>query len=205
MTWTPEAQRAVGRALLGSWPGTVAAWGADAIAAYLAELQARGLSAEGVLIAIRTWPAGTDFPPSAPNLAAAARRDPNAPTFAEMLELVYGRGGVLRARPAQRVFAGEAERERAWRAAALERAALMHPLVTGFVASQGVARLRMLPLDDPDYGPIRRKELAAEWAEFVERNEGREVAALVAGRRGEMGAFDPARALAAVPNIDRKD
>lgn len=66
--WRPVAQ-----ALLGSWPQQVTSWGREGLAAYLAELEARGISPEAALQAIRSWPAGSDFPPSAPNLAARAR------------------------------------------------------------------------------------------------------------------------------------
>lgn len=73
MTWTADERKAVARSLLGSWPGTVSAWGREAIAAYIEALEARGLVAESVLLAIRSWPAA-EFPPSAPSLAAGARR-----------------------------------------------------------------------------------------------------------------------------------
>jgi len=66
-------ERDVARALLGSWPGTVSAWGREGIAAYLSELEARGAHPEAVLLAIRSWPPA-EFPPSAPSLARAAVR-----------------------------------------------------------------------------------------------------------------------------------
>jgi hypothetical protein len=76
--WKPVAT-----ALLGSWPSQVASWGREALAAYVAELEARGVRPEAALVAIRSCPAEQKFPPSAPELAALARRDPSRPTFDE--------------------------------------------------------------------------------------------------------------------------
>ena len=199
--WTPDEQRAVKRALLGSWPGTITQWGRDAFAAYVGEMQARGLSCSQVLVAIRTWPAGSDFPPSAPNLAAVARRDPSRPTASEAIELIFGAAGALAARTAVRKARWDiGERERLDDAAALDRAATLHPLIAPFIRSQGGARrLRGLNLTDPEWGAARRRTLAADWDAFVEAQEGRAVAAIVSGRRGELAAFDPLAALGAAP------
>lgn len=179
----------VTRALLGSWPGTVAAWGADAIGAYVEEVRARGVTAEQALAAIRSWPAGSDFPPSAPNLAAAARRDASVPTFDELFTLIYGRGGILKARGP---YTGPVrDPQKARDAAAMNRAAQMHPLISAFVGRYGLQRLRLLEVDDPDIGGIKRRELAESWSRFLEASEGREVAALVARRgRGELRGID---------------
>ena len=196
MSWTADEQREVGQVLLGSWPGTVSAWGREAIAAYLGELKARGLSAEEVVFAVRSWPAGSDFPPSAPNLAAAARKDPSKPTFDEMVALVYGPRGVLRARPSESSWADEGERGRAYNRAALERARELHPLVGSFVARYGVERLRMLELDHPEYGALKRRDLLASWEAHVEAMGKRDVALSIAGRgRGELSRVDPLAAL----------
>jgi hypothetical protein len=180
--------------LLGSWPSLVASWGREAIAAYIAELGARGLTPGEALRVIRTC--DTTFPPSAPELAALARHDPSRPTFAEALALIYGPGGILRARTQLRKAVWEAgERDRLNDEAARERAAEMGPLIAAFVDVQGLDRLRRLDLGDAAYGAARRKQLADEWEEFIDVHEDRTVAALPAGRRGEIGRLDPLRAL----------
>lgn len=194
MTWTTVEIADVGRSLLGSWPGTITAWGRDAFEAYLHVLQARGLTADEVLRAIGTWPAGTDFPPSAPNLAAAARKDPSAPTFEEMCQLVFEAGGVLRA-----VGVHDFDRrlrERLRDEAQWARAATMHPLVGAFVRSYGLDRLRGLDLTDPAFGAARRHQLHEAWDAFCEAHESREVAAIAGGRRAEgLARLDPLTAL----------
>lgn len=87
----------------------------------------------------------------------------------------------------------QGERDRLNAEAAWELAGELHQLIGAFVAKQGLERLRRLQsqLDDPEWGAKRRNELAQEWEECVEAGETRDVAALVAGRRGEMGRFDP--------------
>jgi hypothetical protein len=196
MTWTSDEQRTIARALLGSWPGTIPGWGKDAFAAFLAELQARNLTAEQVLVAVRSWPAGSDFPPSAPNLAAAARADPGVPTASEMITLIFGRGGVLSARTQIRKGSWEAgERDQADRDAMLERLADVHPLVASFADREGLDRLRGLNLDDVEFGGARRRMLEQRWGEHLEAMENRDVALLTAGRRGEMAKLDPLAAL----------
>jgi hypothetical protein len=196
MTWTSDEQRTVARALLGSWPGTIPGWGKDAFAAFLAELQARNLTAEQVLVAVRSWPAGSDFPPSAPNLAVAARADPGVPTASEMITLIFGRGGVLSARTKIRKGSWEAgERDQADRDAMLERLADVHPLVASFADREGLDRLRALNLEDVEFGGARRRMLEQRWGEHLEAMENRDVALLTAGRRGEMAKLDPLAAL----------
>lgn len=197
MTWTAEEQREIGTALLGSWPGTMTAWGKEAIAAYISELRARGLTAEQTLTAIRTWPAGSDFPPSAPNLAALARQDPSTPTPEEAYRLIYGPRGVMRARPAPGgSYGSEAEMLGARNEARVKRAYELHPMLGAFVERFGVDRLAMLEVDDPDYGELRRRDVREAWERHCEAMQGRDVAALAAGqRRGEMGRFDPLAAL----------
>jgi hypothetical protein len=192
MTWTPDDQNDVGQALLGSWPGTIAAWGREGIAAYIAELQARGLSAERVLMAIRTWPAASDFPPSAPNLAAAARRDPSKPTFDEALELIRR---ALRAwnRPLTGDYANEAELLRARERMVMERAESVHPLVASFIARRRIEQLQkeLAELGDEEWGSVRRRDLQAAWEQHCEAFEGRETAALATGRRDGLRRLDP--------------
>jgi hypothetical protein len=181
----------VATALLGSWPSQVAQWGREGIAAYMSELAARGVTPDRALVAIRLCPAGQTWPPSVPELAALARRDPGAPTFAEMMTLVFGDGGVLTARTAVRKGPwGAGERDQLDREAMLERAGEMHPLVGSFVERQTLDYLRQLNLED-EYGAIRRRDLQRDWDAHLAAVENRDVTALTTRRRGEIGRLDP--------------
>lgn len=192
MTWTADEQKRVATELLGTWPGTITQWGKAAFAAYVDTLQHRGLTADQVLTAILTWPAGSDFPPSAPNLAAAARRDPSAPTSAEAVQLVEH---VLRAYPP---YTGpvtvETQREREL-AAIVERARTVHTRVGGFIRSYGLARIRNIDLRSPEWGAANRRMLEKAYAEWEERNEGRQVAALVGDGQHGLARLDPLSAI----------
>lgn len=154
-----------------------------------------------VLMALKALVArGGTFRPSVAELVAQIVQDPDEPTFAEMIQSIFGPGGVLAARTAVRKPWWEAgERERLNDEAALERAAGMHRLIAGFVRDQGLAGLRRLHVDNAEWGAARRKQLANAWEEFCDRAKTRDIAALVSGpRRGRLGRFDPLRALPAV-------
>lgn len=187
MTWTGEEQRAVGTALLGSWPGTITSWGKEAFAAFVGQLEARGLDADAVLRAILAWPAGSPFPPSAPDLAGAARQDPTRPTFDEMLEQLEV---CLAARTAVRKgLWRDGERRAADEQAMRDRARGddVHPSVARFIEAQGgPGRLRSLSLFDRanEYREARRRDLRSAWEEFGQADSERERFALAdAGRR----------------------
>ena len=191
--------RPVAKAMLGTWPERVTSWGRDGLAAYTAELAARGLTPEMALHGIRTYDPDADFPPSAAKLAQAARRDPGRPTFDEALVLIRD---ALKARPPRSGPVAKYESLGArWAAehqAVMDRAAESHPLVAAFIARQGVDLLRRLELDDPEYGAVRRRDLAEAWNRHVEAHDGREVAALAAGdRRRALTHLDPLAALQA--------
>lgn len=195
MTWTPDEQVQIKRALLGSWPGTITHWGRDAFGAYLGELAARGLTAGQALTAIRTWPA-SEWPPSAPQLAEHARHDPARPTFDELCQLI---DWVLRARTAVRKGSWEVgEREALDEQARLERAVRAHPLAGSFILRQGFARLARLGLSDPEneYREVRRRELRVLWDQHVMAWDGRQARALASaeGRRG-LARLDPLGAI----------
>lgn len=66
-----EQQRLM-RVLIGSWPALVAAWGREAIEAYVGELLERGVSLEEATTALRR--ATGAFPPSAGEVYAAVER-----------------------------------------------------------------------------------------------------------------------------------
>jgi len=146
---------------------------------------------------------GGKFRPSVAEVVAQIRRDPSAPTFEEMYRLVYGPGGVLKARPAylgpDSITPATLER------AQLDRAAMLHPLVGEFVRRFTLGRLRSLEVDHPVYGEANRKKLRQAWDEMCESLEDRDIAALASGRRGAgLTALDPLAALgvSARPQIE---
>jgi len=165
----------VGRVLLGSWPSQVAGWGREAIAAYVAELAARGITPDAAICAIRM--SESPFPPSAGDLQQAARRDHSAPTCEEMLVLV----------------------RRAAKRDGRDDEALAHPLVASFVTRYGWDRLRLLPIDDPERGGLHRRDLQGAWDRHVEAFDGRELAALASGRPDGLRQLDPLHALGVNP------
>lgn len=175
------------------WPGKFEQTAEDAWYVAL-----EGFDAEAVTTGLRSLLArGGAFRPSVAEVVAQIRKDPGAPTFSEMLALVFGPGGVLSARTSDRRSSwGPGERERADEAAMLERAATMHPRVGAFIQREGLRRLRALNLDDQDVGGIRRHELEERWTQFLEATEDRDVAALAAPRRGGgLARLDPLAAL----------
>ena len=158
--------------------------------------------ADRVLRAVKALVArGGKFRPSVAEVVAEIRHDPSRPTFEEAYRLIYGRGGVLRARLpyAGPIVDADARRGEAMRA----RMSEIHPLVAAFVDRFGLGRLRALAVDDPDYGELRRKELREAWDRHVEAVDGREIAQFASGRRDGLQAFDPLAVLGA-PGADRR-
>ncbi len=114
---------------------------------------------------------GKPFIPAVAEIVQAIEQDPSVPSWAEAYRMIFGARGVLCARaPAGTPVE---QRRGAEERAALDRAAESHPLLAPFVASEGVQRLRMLPVDDPDWGEVERRRLGEQWAEFLARVEGR--------------------------------
>lgn len=169
--WKPVAN-----GLLGSWPSQVASWGREVLAAYLAELEARGVTPEAALVAIRSCGADQKFPPSAPELAALARRDPDRPTFDELLNQLYGPGGVF----------------------GFKRSGVtVSPWVEKFIEDKR-DWLRLLPMDDEAEGKWARLRLKESWEAFLAATEGRQVHEIAArSARGRLGRFNPAGVLGA--------
>ena len=151
-----------------------------------------GHSADEVLTVIRALVArGQVFGPTPGEIVAEMRSDPSAPTFIEAYALIYGRRGILRARPNVTTFADEGERGRAYRAAQRARAATMHPLVADFCERYGYDRLELLEVNDPTWGDAKRRELEGAWNTHVERLGERGVRA-IAERRGDgLARLDP--------------
>lgn len=147
---------------------------------------------------------GLKHRPSVSEIVAAIGTDPARPSFAEAVQLIYGPGGVLRARPAQRTWRDERERRRLTDEAATQRAAGMHPLIGAFVAAQGLDHLRATNLEDPEWGPARRAAMQREFVEFAGRVDDRQAAALAIGAPAREGLhrFNP---LAALGMTDRRE
>lgn len=156
-----------------------------------------GYDGEQIASALRMLIArGQVFGPTPGELVALIHHDPSRPTFDEMCRLVYGRGGILRARPRASSWPDAAARDRAYHQAAMDRAAQLHPLVATFVDRVTLDWLRNLALDHDDYGELNRKDLLARWEAHVEAMDGRDVAAIASGRRREgLQRFDPLAAL----------
>lgn len=173
MSWTPPQWDAFAALVAAAWPGafdeaTRAAW-----RILLDDLEPDVAAAVLKRLVIE----GHTFRPSASEFYAATRRDPSRPTFDEALVLI------------RRALTATVET-----AGALGRLA-GQPLVRAFLERQGVARVRMLPLDCPDWGEKTRRELREGWDRHVEAFEGREVAALASGRADGLRQLDPLTAL----------
>jgi hypothetical protein len=139
--------------------------------------------------------AGQEWRPTAPQILKAIRTDASAPTFDEVMVLLFRRSGVLDVRVRGTTDSNPNYRAELYEKAG-ERLADLHPLVGGFVQRVGLERLRAMNIDDPAEGHWRRNELRETWTDFVDAQDGRVVAALAAGSgpRG-LAALDPLRAL----------
>jgi hypothetical protein len=131
--------------------------------------------------------AGGTFRPSVSELLAAVRLDPSAPTFDEAYQLLFGPRGAMLGYDVEEVS---------------QRLDTIHPLIGTFVRRQGYRRLKELPLDDPNWGEQRRRELREAWDRHVEATDAREVAALALGEGHEgLRKLDP---LASLPGPRRE-
>lgn len=190
--WTAQEWDAFAGLLAEAWPGP---FDVPSAAAYRVLLD--DVAPEHAVAALRgLLYAGHRFRPSVAELLAAMRDDPSQPTWAEAYQLIYGRGGVLRAQPTATRWGSEGERRRLQDTAAAARAADMHALIGGFCRAQGLAYLRSLRVDCPDWGTKHRADLERAWDSYVAAHEGREVAALAAGTgRDGLRRLDPLAAL----------
>jgi hypothetical protein len=183
--------RDVTRALLGTWPSQVAVWGEDGISAYTAELAARGVDPERALLAIRAYDPDADFPPSAAKLAQVARRDPGAPSGQEVVQILWGLGGVMHARASYPAGGWRgSDRDAADDQARLDRATDFHPRVVAFIGSVGIDALKNRDPRNEQYGEANRNWICREWDSFSEKADERGVAELLAGQ-----TLDPLAAL----------
>lgn len=166
------------------WPGDFTEAQGDAYRVFLATH-----SAEALLEALQTLAqTGSTFRPSASEIVQAVNRDPGCPTFDEAYQLLFGRRGA--------VLAGSHH-------AAIAAGDEAHPMVGAFIRAQGYDRLRLLPLDDPDWGGAERRRLEEAWDRHLEACErrlatGRALESM--GRREQIGPrkLDP---LALLPEL----
>lgn len=182
----------VGTVLLGSWPAQVASWGREGIAAYVSELEARGLSPDVAIVGLRSWEG--KWPPSAGELAGSLRRDVEIPTFDEALKAILW--CIKAAAPR---FSWESDGHGTFISADDERLARIegvrvqlekvHPCVRSFAETRGIDQLSRLPLDDPDWGLKHRRDLERAWDNHVVSIDRRQVARLASG--GGLGRLDP--------------
>jgi hypothetical protein len=136
---------------------------------------------------------GQALRPRPGEIVERARRDRSRPTFDEAYQLIFGPGGAMSARLPKEFDSIE----RGQNEATVRRARELHPLVGEFVVRQGPGRLRRLPLEDPQYGELHRRDLREAWERHVQMFEGRELAALSEGRPAGEGLrqLDPLAAL----------
>lgn len=169
----------------------------DAQAAYRILLD--GFSADQVTVALRVLlRTGTVHVPAAAEIVQTIEADPDLPTFEEMLEAVYGPGGVIHARARgvpDRGWWEIGERERADELAQLAKAGECGPLIERFVRQVGPGWLgRQRP--QGEYMFHRRRDLKEEWERFVDVAQRRDVYALAMPRRGgELQQVDPLKAI----------
>jgi hypothetical protein len=184
-------------ALIGGW--WPQPFGADEATSWRVALD--GYEPAAVIAALHVALADGGEYRSLPRVIRALVDDPSRPTADEALAAIYGRGGVLRARPPYPPggWTGD-EFERAQSACTLARADEIHPLVGAFVRARGLHTLRRLPVDDPEWGWRHRQQLADDWARHCATMAGRDLAAITAprGTRG-LARFDPAAAIGIRP------
>jgi hypothetical protein len=195
-TWNDETWDSFCALLEEAWPGTFDDDAGDAWRLLLNDADPRQ-----VVNAMRRLLAkGAKFRPSVAELMAEMRADPSLPTFDEMFVIVFGPAGVLSARPQSREWKNEGERKASYTEAVVEACKHHHLLVGAFVIRQGITRLKELPIFDPEYAGLRRKELQQAWEAHLEAHEGREVHALVAGTGNQgLRQLDPLSALGLDP------
>lgn len=176
------------------WPGEFTDTAATAWRVFLDDYEP-----DQILRALKTLVArGGTFRPSVAEVVAEIRRDPSKPTAEEAYQMIYGPGGVIKARLAPGgSYGSEAEMLGARDQAKVDRAWELHPLLGDFVERFGIRRLVMLPVDDPEWGEKRREEVRAAWDRHCDAMDGRDAAAIAAGRgrRGGLGRLDPMAAL----------
>ncbi len=177
--WTDDQWEAFTGLLDEGWPGQLTDSAGDAYRVLLDDINP-ATAARAVKALLRT----SKWRPSAAEIVQACETDHRRPTFDEAFHILFEHPRS----PLKAKTTGEA----------VQRAMAFHPLIARFVQVMGRDHLAMLPVFDPDYGRVRRQELRTTWQEIDETTRGRDIAAMVAGsgeRRGQIGRFDPLRAL----------
>ena len=170
MTWTPEQWDVFCGLVEEGWPGEF-----DDDAARSWRVLLDGTSPLAAIEALRRllYSGRKFYPrPAVSDLLAEIRKDASQPTFDEALLLIR-----------RALMATYTDGE------ASERLS-PQPLVAAFASRQGVARLRTLPIDDPDWGEKTRRELREAWDRHVDAFDGREIAAITAGS-SDLRQLDP--------------
>jgi len=172
------------------WPGQFDDRKTAAYSAFLL-----GHDHEAIMAALHRLVAkGARFVPSIGELVGEAAQDPSLPSWDEAWQAL------------QRAMKKSPE---AAALAHLEREA--HPWVAAFLRMVGWQTLRNTPFWDPDFGPLRLKELREAWVAWVERAESRQRSGLPveqgAARTALTGPrrLDPLTALRPAPNAIKEE
>lgn len=151
-----------------------------------------GYDAEEVAASLRMLVArGQVFGPTPGEIVALLRAEPQRPSFDELCELLFGKGGI--AYPSDESVALE-------RCEGVEaRLGLGQPLLSGFVRRVQFKRLRGIAFEmkSGEWGEVERRRLREAWDQFVADVDERGIGALAPGRRGEMARVDPLAAIGA--------
>jgi hypothetical protein len=176
VTW-----KAVGKVLLGRWPGQVASWGQEGISSFVMELQADGLTPELAVRALRAH--ASDYAPSAASVSRLAERVVQGPppTFEQVQKEIASRLSMLPS------VAGRESAKAAW-PAFIARLAEHHEITARYAQALGPKGVRDMP--DP-----RHAHGAA--VEAGRRELGRAVKEWDADPRRGLAAADAAGALGA--------
>jgi hypothetical protein len=163
--------------------------------------------AEAVLLAIkRLVNEGQTFLPTPGEIVgripgAGASADPTVPTGREIIAAMNEMWGGAR-----RLMREADEPLTETAAVYLWLADRCHPWAAAFVAECGLDTVRMLPLNDPEYGALEQHRLAQRWDEWLGRARERQAAGLPVGVsevRRQLGPrqFDPLAALGVKPDV----
>lgn len=184
MSWSDNEWGAFCHLLDEGYPGDFTAEAEKAWRVLLDDLP----PAAAVLALKRLLHRGGTFRPSAAELIAEAHRDPSMPTFEEAWRVIRvslkTRAGGMMGQTIQNQDAARA-------AAILRRLDGFHPAIRAFVERYGLDRLRMLPVEDPQWGEKHLRDLRDAWGRHCEASETRRVAALAAGRPDGLRQLDP--------------
>ncbi len=145
---TNDEWRTVCGLMENAWTGGLTEDKRDAYRVFLGKLDA-----DRVLAALHALAEeGKPFLPAAPEILRAVRdlEEPPVPAWSEVWPRL---------------------RKALWKPTEAEAIAYveeLHPMVAAFLKAEGWQRLREQPLNDPDYGTLRLRDLEQRWSEFVD-------------------------------------